>query len=209
MGQHFGLFLLATLLMSLSPGPNVFLLLSLGLRDGAMAVMRASGGIAAASLLFLCVSALGLVALLAASALLFDAVCLAGAAYLTWLGLGLLRGAAEPLEAVSSQPAFHSGRPFTQGFLTHLANPKAVLYWSALLPQFVDAHRPLAGQVTVLGFSGIVLDVVVLCGYGLAAAAVRKGGLAQGLQRSVNIACGVFFIAAGVLLAVSAARRYL
>lgn len=210
MSGQFGLFLLATLLMSLSPGPNVFLLVSLGLRDGAAAVLRASGGIALASLLFLAVSALGLVAVLAASSVLFDAVCLSGAAYLAWLGLGLLRGAVSASQSVAAMPGdAASRRPFLQGFVTHLANPKAVLYWSALLPQFVDAGQPLASQVAVLGSSGIVLDVVVLCGYGLAAAAAREGGLASGLQRSVNVVCGLFFIAAGLLLAVNAATKYL
>lgn len=209
MSGHFALFLMATLLMSLSPGPNVFLLVSLGLRDGASAVLRASGGIALASLLFLSVSALGLVAVLAASALLFDAVCLSGAAYLAWLGLGLLRGAARASgEPVAPPAGTTTTRPFLQGFVTHLANPKAVLYWSALLPQFVDVHRPLAAQVTFLGSSGIVLDVAVLCAYGLIAAAARKGGVSGGLQRAVNMACGGFFIAAGVLLAVNAATRY-
>lgn len=209
MSGQFGLFLLATLLMSLSPGPNVFLLVSLGLRDGASAVLHASGGIALASLLFLSVSALGLVAVLAASSLLFDAVCLVGAAYLAWLGLGLLRGAwAKPKEAIALPAPASGRRPFLQGFVTHLANPKAVLYWSALLPQFVDAAQPLPVQVAALGSSGIVLDLVVLCVYGLAAAAVRRGGLAAGLQRGVNLVCGLFFITAGVLLAVNAATRH-
>lgn len=199
MGSHFGLFLFATLLMSLSPGPNVFLLVSLGLRDGASAVLRASGGIAVASAVFLLVSAFGLAAVIMASAGLFKALRLAGAAYLAWLGLRMLWGARRAAVA-DILPGAAVARPFLQGLVTHLANPKAVLYWSALMPQFLDARRPLAAQVAVLGSSGIVLDVIVLCAYGLAAAAARQGGLSAGLQRGVNIVCGCFFLATGIVL---------
>jgi len=202
MNGHFGLFLLATLLMSLSPGPNVFLLVSLGLRDGAAAVLRASGGIAVASMLFLLISALGLVAVLVASAPVFHALCIAGAAYLAWLGLRMLWGARSPATADPSVRE-RQGRPFVQGLVTHLSNPKAVVYWSALLPQFLDTGRPLAPQVGLLGCSGIALDVAVLCGYGLVASAARKGGLSTGQQRAVNIAGGLFFLLAGVLLALA------
>jgi homoserine/homoserine lactone efflux protein len=200
MRGNVGLFLAATLLMSLSPGPNVFLLVSLGLRDGAAAVLKASAGIAVASLIFLAVSSLGLVAVLAASAPLFRAVCYLGAAYLIYLGvrmlLGARRGATNIVATVRPLP-----QPFLQAFVTHLSNPKALLYWSALLPQFLDPHAAMASQVILLGSLGIVLDVIVLSGYGLLAAAARRGTVPGGLQRAVNVAGGAFFVCAGALLA--------
>ena len=88
-----------------------------------------------------------------------------------------------------------------------IANPKAVLYWSALLPQFLDARRSPAAQVMLLGSSGIALDVVVLCGYGLVASAARRGSLSAGMQRTVNFTGGLFFVAVGVLLLLNAARQ--
>ena len=201
-----GLFLAATLLMSLSPGPNVFLLVSLGLRDGAAAVLKASAGIAVASVIFLAVSALGLVAAFAASALLFRGVCYAGAAYLVYLGLRMLLGARRGPGDTAVDTVRPLPRPFLQGFVTHLANPKAVLYWSALLPQFLDLRVPLAPQVLRFGSLGIVLDVIVLSSYGLFAAAARRGAAPGGLQRAVNIAGGGFFVCAGVLLALAQYR---
>ena len=206
MSGQFGLFLLATLLLSLSPGPNVFLLVSLGLRDGAAAVLRASAGIAAASAVFLLVSALGLIALLTAYAPLFQALCIAGAAYLMWLGFGMLWGIRAAVAAGEGKLG-QAAAPFVQGFVTHIANPKAVLYWSALLPQFLDARRSPAAQVMLLGSSGIALDVVVLCGYGLVASAARRGSLSAGMQRTVNFTGGLFFVAVGVLLLLNAARQ--
>jgi homoserine/homoserine lactone efflux protein len=206
MGGSVGLFLAATLLMSLSPGPNVLLLVSLGLRDGAAAVLKASAGIAAASAIFLAVSALGLVAAFAASALLFRAVCYAGAAYLVYLGVRMLLGAWRGAAGAQTQVVRPLPRPFLQGFVTHLANPKALLYWSALLPQFLDLKAPLVRQVLGLGVLGIVLDVLVLTGYGLFAAAARRSALPGSLQRAANIAGGTFFVGAGALLALAQLR---
>jgi homoserine/homoserine lactone efflux protein len=163
-------------------------------------VLKASAGIAVASMIFLAVSALGLVAAFAASALLFRAVCYAGAAYLLYLGVRMLLGARRgvPDIAATVRPL---PRPFLQGFVTHLSNPKAMLYWSALLPQFLDLHAALAPQVILLGSLGIVLDVIVLSGYGLFAAAARRGAVPGGLQRAVNVVGGAFFVCAGALLA--------
>ena len=90
---------------------------------------------------------------------------------------------------------------FWQGFVTHLSNPKAVLYWTALLPQFVDATRPIAAQTVTLGLIGISIDMVTLAGYGLTAAATRRLGLTQRYTRWVDVAAGAFFTIAGALLA--------
>ena len=200
----FGLFLAATLLMSLSPGPNVLLLVSLGLRDGAAVVLKAVAGIAVASALFLAVSALGLVAILAASVLVFRIVCYAGAAYLVYLGIRMLLGVRRAhIDSATLRPL---PRPFLQGFVTHLSNPKAILYWSALLPQFVDRQVALAPQVIVLGSVGIVLDMFVLGAYGLFAAAARRSVVPRGMQRVVNLVGGGFFVCAGALLALAQYR---
>jgi len=132
-------------------------------------------------------------------------VCYAGAAYLVYLGIRMLwtvrSGTAEKTADTRPLP-----RPFVQGFITHLANPKAMLYWSALLPQFLDLHAALAPQVVLLGSLAIVLDVIVLASYGLFAAAARRGAVPGGLQRAVNIAGGLFFVCAGVLLALTQSR---
>ena len=203
-----GLFLVATGLMSLSPGPNVLMLLSLGLRDGKTAVLKAVAGIAAASLIFLLVSALGLVAALTASVWLFRAVTLAGAGYLVYLGVRLVLGSGRAM-VVSDLQGRPLPRPFLQGFVTHLANPKAMLYWSALLPQFLDTGRALAPQVVGMGLAGIALDVVILTAYGLSAAAARRNAVSPRFQRLSCLAGGVFFVCAGVLLALAQFRKAL
>lgn len=140
------------------------LMLSLGLQSGARTVLRAVAGIATASLLFLSVSALGLSALLAASDRMFQIVRLAGAAYLIYLGARTLwssfntrdripagvHTSAQPVPIAAADPRQSS---FWQGFATHIANPKAVLYWSALPPLFLDQRQPLPMQIAALGRS--------------------------------------------------------
>jgi homoserine/homoserine lactone efflux protein len=209
------LYLAATLLMCLSPGPNVLLMISLGLRDGRRAVLPAVGGIVAASLLFLTVSALGVAAALAASATLFAVVRYAGAAYLVYVGVQLvlaglrLRSAGSAATTVRPAPAddasapSHRGRFGWQGFVTHLSNPKAVVFWTALLPQFIDPSRAFAPQVVALGGIGIAMDAAVLAGYGFAAAATRHYAPTARFTRGIDVAAGAFFVLTGVLLALA------
>jgi homoserine/homoserine lactone efflux protein len=216
------IYLFATLLMCLSPGPNVMLMISLGLRDGAATVLRAVAGIGVASLLFLTVSAFGVAAALHASETLFAIVRYAGAAYLVYLGVRLLIAGAKAGRAAdgsataasdaggparssgtASPPATANRGAFWQGFVTHLSNPKAVLYWTALLPQFVDPARPIAAQTVTLGLIGIAMDLCILAGYGLAAAGTRHLGVTARYTRWIDLAAGTFFVVAGSMLALS------
>lgn len=207
-GAGLAVYLAATFLLCLSPGPNVMLCVSLGLRDGPRSVYAGVAGIATASLAFLSVSALGLVAALAAAPRLFAAIRWAGAAYLVWLGVRLLlagwRAAAGPPPPPGAKPASTptpGRRIYVQALATHLSNPKAVLFWTALLPQFIDPARPAAPQVVVLGLLGNALDAVVLTAYGLSAAATRRVAPGAGYTHWVDLAAGTFFVIAGTLLA--------
>jgi homoserine/homoserine lactone efflux protein len=201
------LYLAATLLICLSPGPNVLLMISFGLRDGRPSVLRAVAGVVTASLLFLVVSALGVAAALHASTTLFAAVRYAGAAYLVYLGGRLLIAAARAADvppaadAVTAPPHRARSNAYWQGLVTHLSNPKAILFWSALLPQFLDTGRAVAPQIVFLGLLGIAMDAVVLTGYGLAAAAARHYAPTQAFTRWIDAAAGSFFVLTGALLA--------
>jgi threonine/homoserine/homoserine lactone efflux protein len=201
------LYLAATLLICLSPGPNVLLMISFGLRDGRPSVLRAVAGVVTASLLFLVVSALGVAAALHASTTLFAAVRYAGAAYLVYLGARLLIAAARAADvppaadAVTAPPHRARSNAYWQGLVTHLSNPKAILFWSALLPQFIDTGRAVAPQIVFLGLLGIAMDAVVLTGYGLAAAAARHYAPTQAFTRWIDAAAGSFFVLTGALLA--------
>ena len=90
---------------------------------------------------------------------------------------------------------------FWQGFATHIANPKAVLDWSALLPLFLDQRQSLPMQIAVLGLIGIAMDAIVLASYGCFAAASRHSVLAQNYRHWVDRLAGSFFVVLGVMLA--------
>jgi threonine/homoserine/homoserine lactone efflux protein len=194
----FGLYLGALLLVCLTPGPNVFLSLSCGLQRGIPAVLQAVAGIALASGVFLALSVLGITSLISSSPSLFAIVRIGGALYLLYLGAGLLWASrtAGPLQGRVAV----GGHPLAQGFVTHISNPKAILFWTALLPQFIVPTQPLIAQTLRLGCVGIVIDVCVLSGYGVAAAALRERMLGSGIARGLDLTAGAFFTAIGLWL---------
>jgi homoserine/homoserine lactone efflux protein len=140
-------------------------------------------------------------ALVAAAAPLFVAIKWFGVAYLAWLGLAEWRDA---LRGAGLRPSAARGAPapfamWRQGVLLQLANPKAILFFTALLPQFVDPARPVAMQFIVLGVISIVVELPVLLLYGYAAdrGRARYGRHAPLFQRLA----GACLIAAGAKLA--------
>lgn len=197
----FALYLAMTAVVCLTPGPNVMLVVSLGLRQGRTAVAQGVTGIVTASCVYLLVSALGLVAAFRASATAFAVVRYVGAAYLVYVGLRLLLGALRRSLDVAVPAPPRARAAFWQGVVTHLSNPKAMLFWSALLPQFIDPARSVTLQIVLLGAVGITIDAIVQLGYGWVAAAASHASPSGRFQRWVNLAAGVLLTATGVLLA--------
>lgn len=196
------LFIPACFALNMAFGPNNLLSLTIGAGHGMRAAMLGSLGRLAAFALMIAVSALGMGALLMASELAFTLVKLAGAAYLVWLGLRLLRSGA----AIDAQ-ALHApqGRPrdfMRQEFLVAAGNPKAILIFTAFFPQFV---APLAywQSFLLLGAVFLLLEVIAIAAY--AYFGTRLTGLmrnARGL-RWINRISGGTMIAFGAALALS------
>ena len=143
------LFLIATLALNLSPGPDVFFVLANSFGHGPKGGLLATIGVSAGIVVHTLLAAFGVASLLAAYPWTYEAVRLVGAAYLIWLGVSALRASGE----VSKPPAVLSTRQILRrGFLTNLLNPKVALFFVAFLPQFVDPARgAVAAQMTVLG----------------------------------------------------------
>ena len=193
-----------TLAVCLAPGPNVLLVIGFALKQGHTAALRAIIGISIINVLYLVLAALGLVALVVASAPLFALVRYCGAAYLIYLGWKLLRTAWTPPEAaVAGAPVTD---PLLQGVITHLGNPKGVLYWAALLPQFIDtsatASYLVGWQIAVLGSVAVAIDFTVMCVYGAVFASTSRLLRGSRYFRWIETFAGAFFIVTGVLLAV-------
>ncbi|HZF15788.1 MAG TPA: LysE family translocator [Steroidobacteraceae bacterium] len=194
------LFLGATLVASLTPGPVVLLTIAVSIRSGVGAALRAICGICVGSLSYLAVSLAGLLAAVVAHRAVFHAIQVLGALYLAYLGLRMLGSGMHAGERVDAGGR-NFPRPFVDGLVTQLSNPKAILYWTALLPPFIDPIRPVAPQLLVLLAIGIAVDIVVLGAYALGAASVRRWMLRPQFQRWLSLTAGALFLIIGALLA--------
>jgi len=138
-----GVFAATVLVVNATPGVDLLFTLTRTLRYGVAGGIAAALGIAAGCVVHTLVAAFGLAALLAASAAAFAVVKWAGAAYLLWLAIGMLRevaaGPAVPASASAGETTGTVVTIFRQGLLTNMLNPKVALFFLALLPQFIDA----------------------------------------------------------------------
>jgi homoserine/homoserine lactone efflux protein len=187
--------------LSLTPGPAVLLVMSQGLRVGAKASFLGALGIIAGNAIYFAVSALGLGALIMTSAVLFYAIKWAGAAYLIYLGVNLIRASRRARCQMPSEMTVLRHRWFRQGLLTQLANPKAIVYFTALLPQFIDPQSGPALQLVVLGVTSVLIELPILVAYGVLA---HQGGQLLRHRRAarwMDRLAGTFLIGAGVKLA--------
>lgn len=194
-------FLLAAILIAVTPGPGAVISMSTGMRHGYWAALTAILGLQAAILVHLLIVALGLGALLAASETAFSLVKLLGAVYLVWLGIQKWRAPAIPVDA--NMPAVGRRGLFLQGVLVNLTNPKAIIFIGALVPQFVDPAQPQIPQYLLIALTLCLTDLAVMSGYALAAVRLGRWLHDPTAIRLQNRAFGGLFVSAGVLLALS------
>jgi homoserine/homoserine lactone efflux protein len=188
-------------LFAVTPGPAVLLTGSQAIARGFGAGFAVVLGTQLGNLIYFIVSAAGLGAILMASETAFMVVKYAGAAYLIFLGLRTVLLARRALEPAEEQKVPAWRHPFTLGLLNQLANPKSVLFWGALFPQFVDFEADnLWVQFAILAATGIAADILVLSTY--AVAATRGRSLLATGMRAVwreRISGGALVIVGGAL----------
>ena len=196
-------FLLAAILIAVTPGPGAVISMSTGMRHGYWAALTAILGLQAAILLHLLIVALGLGALLAASETAFALVKFIGAAYLVWLGIQRWRAPPLPADATPDASPVLSKSLFLQGLMVNLTNPKTIVFIGALVPQFVDPVKAQVGQYLLIAVTLCLTDMFVMSCYALAAS--RLGGWMRDPAAigSQNRLFGGLFISAGAILAVS------
>jgi homoserine/homoserine lactone efflux protein len=179
------------------PGPAVLFVVSVALARGARPGLAAALGILAANIGYFALSGTGIAAVILASGRLFVVLKWVGAAYLVWVGLRMLLARGHAAEAPEPRPVSHA---FARALVVQGANPKALIFFVALLPQFIDPHSPVGTQLLILGASSTLLELCVLALYvGFAVQARRLAGarVAPLLER----VGGGFLIAAGARLA--------
>ena len=170
--DHWILFFTAALILDLSPGPDVFYILSNTVAHGRRVGIAAMAGVCSGAVFHVLAAAFGLSAILATSATAFAVVKWAGAAYLVYLGIQTLRKAGGSLNVpTDGAPKVSTLAVYRQGMLVDLLNPKPAVFFMAFLPQFVDpALGFVPGQLVLLGFLVIGVAIVVETAYVIAAA---------------------------------------
>ncbi len=198
-------FATAVFVLNATPGVDFLLTVSRTLQGGARAGFAAALGINAGCVVHALAAAFGLAALLALVPAAFRAIQWAGAAYLIWLGWGMLRqawrGGAGPAADTAAAPARTWMVDFRVGLLTNVLNPKVALFFLAFLPQFVPAHSPhktlsfllLGGWFVVQGFLFLMLLVVL-------ASRLARLGASGRVRQVLNGLGGLLFIALALRL---------
>ena len=156
--QTFLIFLATALLVAITPGPGIFYVAARTLAGGRAEGLASSVGLGLGGLVHVVAGAVGISALVMASAEAFAMLKVAGALYLVWLGLKTWRGARilEPTEV----NATGAHRAFRDGIMVEALNPKTTAFFLAFIPQFVDPTRPVAQQFVVLGIISVCLNTV-------------------------------------------------
>ena len=208
------LFIPVSVAIALTPGPNNFCGLNNGIRAGVGPAVLATTGRVAAFAIFLTISAIGLGAMLLASETALLAIKWLGAAYLFWVGWKAWRsrefgGAAmiEGMDGMSTvpgpQPHYSVKSLAMQEFLLGITNPKAIILFAAIFPQFIDPSRPAAQQFLVLGSIYLMAEFVATLVYASCGRQIRRWvRTSKGVIR-LNRATGGFFMGAGGMLLVA------
>ena len=192
------IYLLAAIGLSLTPGPNSLLALTHGALHGHRRTLYTVAGGALGFVAVIALSMLGIGALLQASASALLVLKWVGGAYLVWLGVQLWRAPPLNLQAVAGAPFPRRSQLFRQGLFAAVSNPKALLFYGAFLPQFLDPARSLWLQFAVMAGTFAVIECVVEVL--LARLAHRVRPALERFGKRFNRVCGGAFAAMGVAL---------
>ena len=169
---RFGAYCLAMAGMALSPGPaNVFFIRT-GLGGQRARIIWGLAGVNSATIVWYIGAALGLAALMASFPKVFQIIAVAGGAYIFWLGFKTLRASLKPTTQTTAYQASAERtlwETLRDGFMVQILNPKALLFFSVVLPPFLDIYRPIGPQMGLCGFTTIFMDVCAMSAYGFGA----------------------------------------
>jgi len=196
-------YVLACIVLAIIPGPMVTLIIANSLTHGTRAGLLNAAGAQAGVGLYVATVAVGLASIIAAMGWWFDWLRLAGAAYLVWLGWKLLR-ASGAIEQYGRMPVPRGGF-FLQGFLVLLGNPKALLFFGAFVPQFIDPRGDFIMQVVVLGLTFMAVAAATDAAYAVMTGRARTL-LSRQRVRAASVFGGLCLVAGGVWLAFARAR---
>jgi threonine/homoserine/homoserine lactone efflux protein len=193
-------FAIGMFFLALSPGPGLATIISRALASGPIAGLAVTAGLVLADFFFMGVAMVGLTAIAAALGPLFQVIKYAGAAYLLWLGYRAFRSSASPL-IVTPRSGKGIIKDIGLGFLVTLGNPKAILFYSALLPTFLDMTQIRFADFLILAAIVVIVSYVVYGAYIFVAERSRRLLSSRTASRMFNRLTGSILVGAGVAVA--------
>lgn len=186
--------------MAVTPGPANIFAVATGMEKGKAAALTAVVGMNCATLVWFGAAALGLGALVMAFPQVFRVIAVLGALYVAWLGVKALRGAFATAAEPSHIQVKRGRSALIDGFMVQIANPKAILFFTAVLPPFLDINRPLAPQLALFAVTTVGMDALSMSGYGLGGAALARQMTAPRFRKGFGIVVGCLLLLAAVLI---------
>ncbi|NIA70674.1 LysE family translocator [Pelagibius litoralis] len=199
--ETFLAFVVAMSLLSLTPGPGFLAVVARSLGGGLMSGFATILGLILGDILFLILAIVGLSALAAAMGEFFLVVKILGAGYLIWLGIMTWRARISPPPAGVAMHKADFHRSFALGFVVTLGNPKTILFYSALVPTFIDMAALTLGDVALLSLVVALVSLVVLGAYAFLATRAGRSIKSPRAFRWLNRATGGLLVGAGVAVA--------
>ncbi len=204
---NFSLFLSITFVVSASPGPVMLSCMSnggrLGLRKAVVGMLAASLG----NIVLVLLSALGLGLIVSQNELLFNSLKWLGAAYLVFLGVQIIRAPVTTAESTPTPADMSAKSVWWSSFFIAISNPKGLIYFGALFPQFINYQQPLVLQFLVLTITFLITDLMWMLVYALAGNKIMLWLKTPKHQRLFNSISGFVLIAAGLFMALTGNAR--
>ena len=203
---HFLLFLGTAVVLLIIPGPAVLYITARSIDQGRRAGLVSVLGIGVGTVIHVVAAAVGISALLVRSAIAFETLRYAGAAYLIFLGITKFRSAVDAGAPTASRPE-SLGQIFQKGIAVNVLNPKTALFFFAFLPQFIDPSRPVAMQMLILGTIFLMMGMTSDAAYAVAAGSAADWLRSRApIMRGGQYAAGTVYIALGAITALTGRR---
>ena len=201
-------FLVAMAMMALSPGPANLYFVRTGLSGQKAAVVAGLLGVNTATLVWFIAASLGLSVLMHNFPTIFQLIAVAGGLYLVWLGYKTLskagKGQSLSFETIEEDQSSLMTKAMS-GFMVQILNPKALLFFSAVLPPFLDLSRPMGPQMFVFGATTIGMDIMAMSAYGFGAMTLKTLLSQETYRRLFDQAVGLIVMAIGLAICYHAA----
>ena len=191
-------FLVTTVMLILVPGPAAITVAKQAVAQNSKLTFLSVLGVASADVLFFILSATGIASLIVASNLVFSIIKWFGVAYLLFLGVSAIFSKAGAIKIDAQLTTMNPTKAFSHGLVIQLANPKALMYFSALLPQFVDPKEPLILQMILMGLTCFFADLVVYSLFGRMGAQLARKQVKSWVINLIKKAAGTALIATGI-----------